>query len=94
MADREDFPTSGATQPTPTGLTPTPTSTGSGWTVIFSRPSAWLATGTLVLLILIAWLLATHTIPPAQLDMFKNLEGGLLVLFGSMVTSVFHGDAR
>jgi hypothetical protein len=62
--------------------------------VIFNRPSAWLATGTLALLILIAWLLATRPIPPTQLDMFKNLEGGLLVLFGSMVTSVFHGDTK
>lgn len=95
MGTVPDFPTSGAIPQIPTPQIPIPQgSTGSAWTVIFSRPSAWLAAGTLALLILMTCLLATHRIPAEQLDLFKSLETGVLVLFSTMVHSVFNGDGR
>ena len=86
-----DFPTNGETQPTPTGPTPTPTNTGS---VLLSRPSVWLAGGTMALLIVMTCLLALHKIPTEQMDAFNRLLSGLLLLFGIMVRDVFHGDTK
>ena len=83
------FPT--VTPSIPTVPIPTLTNTGS---VFFSRPSVWLAGGTMALLILEALLLALHQIPTAQLDTFKTLEGGTMLLFGIMVRDVFHGDNK
>ena len=59
---------------------------------MFSRPSAWLAAGTMALLGLLTWLSATHHIPPEQIDIFKSIQGGVLILFGVMVRDTFHGD--
>lgn len=92
---RDDFPISGATPQTP--ILPTPilkVSLGSICLGIFSRPSAWLAAGMLGLLILEVCLLAMHIIPADQLPIFKDIEVGTMVLFGSMVHSVFHGDQK
>ena len=61
---------------------------------LFSRPSAWLAAGTMVLLSLMTWLSATHHIPENQLDIFKSIQGGVLLLFGVMVRDTFHGDNK
>lgn len=91
----EAFPTATMTPPIPTGLIPTPrVSLGSALSVIFSRPSAWLAAGTCVLLILETLLLALHDIPAAQLSIFKDIQSGTLLLFGIMVRDVFHGDNK
>jgi cytochrome c biogenesis protein CcdA len=61
---------------------------------IFSRPSVWLAAGTMFLLILMASFLALRVIPTEQRDAFIRLESGIMLLFGIMVRDVFHGDNK
>ena len=98
MGDRTEeslvagFPSAAATQPIPTSQTTTQTITGFRST-IFTRPSAWLAGGTMLLLILEVILLAVHKIPAEQLDTFKSVEAGTMLLFGIMVRDVFNHDA-
>lgn len=96
MATKEDEATSSPAPEIPkipTGLTPTPAARSSVLAGIFSRPSAWLAAGTLLLLILETLLLAGKQIPAEQLPIFKDIELGTMLLFSTMVHSVFHGDA-
>jgi hypothetical protein len=67
---------------------------GSALSVIFTRPSAWLAAGVLGLLILEVCFLKSGLIPEPQLPIFKDIVTATTLLLSTMVHSVFHGDAK
>jgi hypothetical protein len=62
---------------------------------MFSRPSAWLAGGLLLVLILEVLVNALiKDIPAAQLAILHEIETTTMVLLGIAVRDVFHGDNK